>query len=70
VIIFSGQAATQRPQPLQRVESMTGTSGRLQPQIHLLPGELWFRLFAGKGVVAGTFGDNGIRHLLAGTPAR
>ncbi len=48
----------------------TGTKGeRSESQIHLFPGELGFGLFVGKGVVAGTFGDNSVCHLLAGAPA-
>ena len=40
-----------------------------EPQIHLFPCELGFCLFAGKGVIAGTLGNNSIRHLLAGATA-
>ena len=66
VMILSGQAATQRPQPEQRSMVMVGITGSGIKQFLLFPFFHHQLLFADR-VVAGAGGDHSKLRLLAGT---
>lgn len=67
-MIRSGQAATQRPQPEQRLTVMIGGSAGIVEQFRLFP-LLHHQLLLAQRVVAGTGGDQGKGRLLAAAAA-
>lgn len=67
-MIRSGQAATQRPQPEQRLTVMIGGSAGIVEQFRLFP-LLHHLLLLAQRVVAGTGGDQGKGRLLAAAAA-